>query len=67
MMLLIRNKNGRTFPFDVEELLEIDGRPFQAGPAPLDVESTLQHFDGRLSAIESILGLQLQTLTEQEA
>ena len=66
MTLLLRNQQGRTITIEVDEILAIDGQPYQAAPPPLDVEDVLQNLDGRLSAIEGILGIKLQLLTETE-
>ena len=64
MTLLLKNQQGRTVTIEVDEILAIDGQPYRAAPAPPDVEEALQTLDGRLSAIEGILGLKLQLLTE---
>lgn len=67
MNLLLRNKAGRAITIDVDEILEINGKSYAAAQGPRDVESALFSLDGRLSAIEAILGLKLQSLTvEQE-
>mgnify|MGYP003395427444 CR=1 FL=1 len=64
MTLLLRNQQGRAITIEVDEIIAIDGQPYRASPSPLDVEATLQTLDGRMAAIEGILGLKLQLLTE---
>lgn len=50
----IRNEAGRVIPIRCQEIVTIDGHPFQGTAA--DFRDALVHLEGRVCAIERILG-----------
>lgn len=50
-----RTKAGHTQDFQVLEILEIDGKPYESPQETENLRSHMIHLDGRVSAIEKIL------------
>lgn len=67
MTLLVKNNSGRVVTLEVESLLKIDGEPYlpQENPATKqELENAIRFLDGRVAAVEGILGLRFQQVTE---
>lgn len=53
--LRIKTKTGHITEMQVEELLEVDGKPFRTDDEFKDVRDAVIHLEGRVSALESAL------------
>ncbi len=63
--LKVKGRSGQISEIQVEQLLEVDGRPFKV--LPEDFRDLLIHQDGRLTAIESLIAGILATNQHNEA
>jgi hypothetical protein len=50
-----KTKTGVTQTFQVSEILEIDGKPYQSAEQTQDLREHVIHLDGRVSAIEKFI------------
>lgn len=51
-----KTKNGHIQDFQVAEILEVDGKPFQPAGDVEQLKSLVNHITGRIAAIEAIIG-----------
>lgn len=51
-----KTKTGVIQTFHVAEILEINGKPYQSAEDTLAIREHVIHLDGRMSAVEAILG-----------
>ena len=52
--LRVMTKQGHVADLEFDKILAIDGEPYRIGDA--DVRDTLLHHDGRITALERLLG-----------
>lgn len=55
-----KTQAGHVQTFRVDEIIEIDGKAYGAAGIDPDVVATLNHLDGRLTALENSLGAAFQ-------
>jgi hypothetical protein len=65
-VIVALSQSGEQVDFRVQEIISIDGVPFARLPQAAELQEQIQNLEGRLSALEHVLGVAISPQVEPE-